>query len=73
MEEKINTVGRTYDHPGHPLHGRPVSRRLDGWAFPLLEVFCSHGVGHPMEESVTYLIEKIGDRRWDVHGCDGCC
>lgn len=63
---------KIYDHPGHPLHGRPVARRMDPWAFPLIEVFCVHGVGHPIPESVEYLT-SLFDRAWGVHGCDGCC
>lgn len=67
---------RVYDHPGHPLHGYPVQRRMDPWAFPLLEVICEHGVGHPMPESAE-MLEQTGPRgakgTWSIHGCDSCC
>lgn len=64
---------KTYDRPDSPMHGWPVQRRMDPWAFPLLEVICPHGVGHPMPESVETL-ERTGKRgHWGVHGCDGCC
>ncbi len=61
------------DAGDHPLANYPVVRRMDQWAYPLLEVICKHGVGHPMPESVKYLTETVGDRRWGSHGCDGCC
>lgn len=64
--------GRTYNDPEHPLHGRPLVRRETC----LLEVLCSHGVGHPIRDSVDYL-DKNGPPgargTWGVHGCDGCC
>lgn len=64
--------GKTYDHEGHPLHGRPVSRRETG----LLEATCLHGIGHPIRESIEWMEEHgpAGARgAWGVHGCDGCC
>jgi len=44
----------------------PAILREDGRR---VEIICSHGVGHPVEEL---------SNRWDpswmgVHGCDGCC
>ena len=67
---------KTYQHPGSPMHGWPVTRRMDAFAFPLLEIECPHGVGHPMPESVQHL-DDIGPKgargSWGVHGCDGCC
>ena len=63
----------SYDHPGSPMHGWPVVRRMDPFAYPLLEVICENGVGHPMPESAEMLesLSHTGD--WGVHGCDGCC
>lgn len=64
---------KTYDRPGSPMHGWPLTRRMDPWAFPLLEAICPHGIGHPIPESVE-MLEKSGNRgHWGVHGCDGCC
>lgn len=70
------TATETYDHVGHPLHGRPTSRRLDAFAAGLIEVFCTHGVGHPIPESVAWMDEHgpVGAKStWGIHGCDGCC
>lgn len=38
----------------------------------LIERLCKHGVGHPDPDSV-YFFDKIGQKGYDVHGCDGCC
>lgn len=37
----------------------------------LLERRCSHGVGHPDPDCVTWL-ESIYPNSWGIHGCDGC-
>jgi len=69
---------RGYDNPTSHMHGWPVERRMDAWAYPLIEIICKHGTGHPMPESVEFLsaFDKANgktDRRWGSHGCDGCC
>lgn len=67
---------RGYDNPMSHMHGWPVQRRMDAWAFPLIEIFCEHGCGHPMPESVEWLEAhaKPGSKgTWSMHGCDGCC
>jgi hypothetical protein len=64
---------RGYDNPSSHMHGWPVQRRMDAWAYPLIEIFCKHGVGHPMPESVAWLEEHDKPGAWGVHGCDGCC
>lgn len=64
---------RGYDNPASHMHGWPVERRMDAWAFPLIEIICKHGTGHPMPESVEYLTAKTGGNHWGSHGCDGCC
>lgn len=62
---------RTYDAPGHPLHGLPLLRRGTG----LLEAICEHGVGHPIPESVEVLAKHYRHEPWvwEQHGCCGCC
>lgn len=64
---------RGYDNINSHMHGWPTQRRMDSWAYPLIEIFCKHGVGHPMPESVEWCeLQKPGGR-WSRHGCDGCC
>lgn len=56
--------------------GLELSRRLDGYARDLVEGVCSHGVGHPIPESVAELDQYGSASRkgtWAIHGCDGCC
>ena len=64
-----------YNNPMSHMHGWTVQRRMDMWSYPLLEIFCPHGIGHPMPESVHMLnkIEPKAKRDWSAHGCDGCC
>jgi len=66
-----------YHNTESHMHGWPVARRMDPWAHPLIEIFCKHGVGHPMPESVAWIEKneaKPGNAgTWSVHGCDGCC
>ena len=38
----------------------------------LLEDVCEHGVGHPNRAWLAEY-DPHGERRWGVHGCDGCC
>lgn len=64
---------RGYDNPASHMHGWPVQRRLDQFAYPLIEIFCKHGVGHPMPESVEWCELQRPGGKWDVHGCDECC
>lgn len=62
----------TYIHPGSVMHGWSMRRRETG----LLEAFCSHGIGHPIPESVRHMDARgpLGScGAWGVHGCDGCC
>jgi len=64
---------RGYDNEKSHMHGWPVQRRMDEWAYPLIEIFCKHGCGHPMPESVEWCeLQKPGGQ-WSSHGCDGCC
>lgn len=58
---------------GHKMRGWPLVLRADKSA--LIERVCTHGVGHPDPDSVTYFIRNRGNRAeylW-LHGCDGCC
>lgn len=55
----------------HPLRSRPINMRLD--RIGLVERICSHGVGHPDPDSVSYLKRVTGETHWEIHGCDGCC
>src|SRR3990167_6642700 len=67
---------RAYDHPGSPMDGWPLERRVDAFAAGLLEAFCPHGIGHPIPESIAWLDRHgpFGSRNtWGFHGCDGCC
>ena len=65
---------KTYDNPASPMHGWPIGRRMDAFAFPLLEVFCPCDIGHPMPESVMVLERlKPEGSPWGVHACCGCC
>lgn len=63
---------RGYDNPNSHMMGWPTQRRMDAWAYPLIEIFCKHGVGHPMPESVEWC-ELQGKKMMDRHGCCGCC
>ena len=64
-------MGHLFNSPGHPLHGCPTGRRETG----LLEVFCAHGVGHPVPASAAEMDRRLGHApgTWSMHGCDGCC
>ena len=64
---------KPYNHPGSPMHGWPIARRMDTFAFGLIEAFCPHGVGHPIPESVDLMKRTTKHSTWGVHGCDGCC
>jgi hypothetical protein len=41
----------------------------------LVELVCSHGVGHPARGSAIYQNLARGHEpgTWETHGCDGCC
>jgi hypothetical protein len=60
----------------HKMRDWPMNLRMDGWAFPLIERICPHGVGHPDPDSAAYL-DKTNNLKpeygYFVHGCDGCC
>ena len=61
-----------HDRPsGHALRNAPLNWREDRG---ILERICSHGIGHPDEDSARYL-ESIGHGVQNVHGCChlGCC
>ena len=61
-----------HDRPSdHLLAGMPLNWREDRG---ILERICSHGIGHPDEDSARYL-ESIGHGVQNVHGCChlGCC
>lgn len=50
----------------------PYSFR-DGHAGGRVERRCPCGVDHPDRDQVRFLEVTMGDNRWEVHGCDGCC
>lgn len=58
-------------HPSHhSMVGFPRHLRETG----LVERICPHGIGHPDPDSGAWLTRLTGkNRRWDLHGCDGCC
>lgn len=35
-----------------------------------LECMCEHGIGHTVGHQDR---TKVGEKYWDMHGCDGCC
>lgn len=39
---------------------------------PHVERICSHGIGHPDPDDLTYQ-ESVGNKGLGIHGCDGCC
>ena len=57
----------------HPLCVAPLHWRQDRL---LLERLCSHGIGHPDADHITYVARVSGPAAAEVagvHGCDGCC
>lgn len=65
-------IRRFYDHPGHPLHGKRLTKRESG----LVMVLCACGVEHPTPESVEWMNEfgPLGARgTFGAHACCGCC
>ncbi len=54
---------------GHHMAGWPLNWRDDRG---LMERICPHGIGHPDPDDVAYR-ERVNQRGFGVHGCDGCC
>lgn len=74
-------------HPYNVCQGRPcivhnptldwVANR-EGWPYlqretGLFERICEHGIGHPDKDGLYYLVEELGQKHWEIHGCCGCC
>lgn len=56
----------------HPLRDAELNWRADR---RIMERFCSHGVGHPDPDDISFRVNKLGEdpKYAGVHGCDGCC
>lgn len=66
-------VGRLCD-----VHNRRGSGAQAEWPLlwredrAIMEVICSHGIGHPTPAQVTFFEERDLSAH-AIHGCDGCC
>lgn len=57
----------------HPLKHAELNWRGDR---RIMERLCSHGVGHPDPDDLTYRLQQGEDPKYaGVHGCcpEGCC
>lgn len=56
----------------HVLKDAPLTWRSDR---RMMERICSHGVGHPDPDDVSYNVMVLDkdEESYSMHGCDGCC
>jgi hypothetical protein len=52
----------------HPLRTAPIH-----WRGHVVERICSHGVGHPDPDDLTWREHENPGESPGIHGCDGCC
>lgn len=76
VHSDINCVGG-----GCALH-HPSAHHMTDWPLlwrddrGLMERVCTHGVGHPDVDHLTYIQSIYGYDAYyadALHGCDGCC